>query len=193
MIARTHDTAAITALAVVFLLMPPSSMTLSTAILSILAVMIGGVAPDLDQPTAPFWRNLTVGRFFGKLFGKALGGHRFLSHSLIGLALFVFVFHTILSFFQPVMATANIGLITWAFGIGMASHLIMDTLTKEGVPWLLPIPYKFGWPPIRAWRVTTDKWVETKVIYPLLIMFNAVFLFLHYDQIVYILQNSIVS
>ena len=53
--------------------------------------------------------------------------------------------------------------------IGVASHLLMDSLTKEGVPWLLPIPVKFGFPPLRRLRITTGKWVEHFIVLPLLI------------------------
>ncbi|HEX4775088.1 MAG TPA: metal-dependent hydrolase, partial [Candidatus Saccharimonadales bacterium] len=116
---------------------------------------------------------LPVGKYFGKVFDKVLGGHRFLTHSLLGLALFGFAAHWLLKFLQPIMPHVNIGLVWWAFMIGMLSHLVMDTLTKEGVPWLLPIPVKFGLPPLKQLRVTTGHWVENLVVFPLLIAFNA--------------------
>jgi len=81
---RTHDLAAFTALAAVVVVYPPSSLTLSTFLLALLANQIGGVVPDVDQPTAPFWRNLPIGNIFGKVFGRLSGGHRFLTHSIIG-------------------------------------------------------------------------------------------------------------
>lgn len=191
MIARTHDVAAITALGIVFLLMPLQTMTLATAILAVLANLIGGITPDIDQPTAPLWRNLPVGGFFGKVFGKLIGGHRFLTHSILGLALFGFLFHLLLIFLHPIMGSVDSTVVFWAFMIGMVSHLIMDTLTKEGVPWLLPVPIKFGLPPIKALRVTTNGWVELWVVLPLLLLFNCWFYFQHYQQIVFILKNMI--
>jgi inner membrane protein len=191
MIARTHDLAAITALGVVFLLMPAQTMTLATAILAVLANLIGGVTPDIDQPTAPLWKNLPIGKFFGKAFDKLLGGHRFFTHSILGFVVFSFLFHLLLVFLQPIMKSVDIDIVWWAFMIGMLSHLVMDTLTKEGVPWLLPIPFKFGFPPIRAWRITTDSWVELWVVIPLLIIFNGWFYFEHYGQILNILKHSI--
>jgi membrane-bound metal-dependent hydrolase YbcI (DUF457 family) len=75
--------------------------------------------------------------------------------------------------------------------IGMLSHLVMDTLTKEGVPWFLPIPIKLGFPPKKAWRITTGKWVETWVVFPLLLVFNGIFYADHYQQLLYILHNKI--
>jgi membrane-bound metal-dependent hydrolase YbcI (DUF457 family) len=92
MTARTHDLASITALGVVFLVMPSQVITLGTAIICIFANLIGGITPDIDQPTAPLWRNLPVGKYFGKVFDKLLGGHRFITHSIVGLVLFGYLF-----------------------------------------------------------------------------------------------------
>jgi inner membrane protein len=189
MTARTHDLAAITALGVIFLLEPTRQLRLSTAIVCILANLIGGITPDIDQPTAPFWRNLPVGGFFGRTFDKLLGGHRFLTHSLIGVALFGVASHWLLLFLHPIMGQIDIGLVWWAYMIGMVSHLAMDTLTKEGVPWLLPIPVKFGIPPLRRLRITTGKAVETLVVFPGLLIFNVIWYSAHYQQILAILRQ----
>ncbi len=181
--ARTHDVAAITVLAAVVLAQPLRTVTLSTAIVAVVANQIGGIAPDIDQPTAPFWRNLPVGGIFGRLIGRTLGGHRFLSHSILGLALFGFLTNLLLQFLHPIMPNVDIGLVWWAFMIGMVSHLVMDSFTKEGVPWLLPIPWKFGFPPVKRLRITTGKKVEHFIILPLLILV-AVWLFSsHYVEI----------
>ena len=183
MIARTHDLAAVTALAAIVLAQPMRTMTLSTVIVALLANQIGGIAPDIDQPTAPFWRNLPVGGIFGRLIGRMMGGHRFLSHSILGLALFGFLTTALLNFLQPIMPNVDTDLVWWAFMIGMVSHLVMDSFTKEGVPWLLPIPWKFGFPPLRRLRITTGKNVERFVVLPLLLL-AAVWLFSsHYVEI----------
>ncbi len=111
MTARTHDLAAFTLLGVVFLVRPEQTLTLTTAILAILANLIGGITPDIDQPTAPLWRNLPVGKYVGRVFGKLLGGHRFLTHSILGLALFGVASHWMLVFVHPIMPTVNIDLV----------------------------------------------------------------------------------
>lgn len=192
MIARTHDLAAITALGVVFLLMPPTTLSLATAIVAVLANLVGGIAPDIDQPTAPLWRNLPVGRYFGRVFGVLLGGHRFLTHSLIGLILVGFLADLLLTFLDPILGSVNKEIVWWAFMVGMISHLVMDTFTKEGVPWLLPLPIKFGIPPLKAWRITTDSKVETFIVFPLLLVFNCWFFFLNYGEIIHLLKHTIV-
>ncbi len=184
MTGRTHDAAALTALglSVVFFGIP--SVTLATALVAILANQIGGIAPDIDQPTAPFWRNLPIGGFFGRFTDKLLGGHRFLTHSLIGAGLLAWLANWLLIFLQPIMPHVDIHLVWLAFVIGLISHLIMDSFTKEGVPWLLPIPIKLGIPPIKALRVTTGKVLENFVIFPGLILINIALCAHYYPQIV---------
>jgi uncharacterized metal-binding protein len=60
MTARTHDLAAITALGAVILLEPLRTISLATALVALLANQLGGIAPDIDQPTAPFLTNYWV-------------------------------------------------------------------------------------------------------------------------------------
>lgn len=192
MTARTHDLAAVTALGVIFILRPEQALTLATLITAVFANLIGGITPDIDQPTAPFWRNLPVGKYFGKVFDALSGGHRFITHSLIGLVLFGFGAHWLLNVLHPLIPRVDVGLVWWAFIIGMLSHLVMDTFTKEGVPWLLPVPIKFGLPPIKALRVTTGKAVETLIIFPGLLVFNGLFYWAHYGLVLDILHRYLV-
>lgn len=183
MTARTHDLAAITAFGYIVLTQPVRAVTVTTAIIAIVANQIGGIAPDIDQPTAPFWRNLPVGGFVGRLIDKMLGGHRFITHSLIGLVVFGFGFRLLLNLFHPIMPAVDIHIVWWAFIIGMVSHLVLDTFTKEGVPWLLPIPIKIGLPPIKSLRVTTGKWVE-KAIFIVLLAVDIWYCSSHYTKLV---------
>ena len=183
MTARTHDLAAITALGLTVLVIPVHSMTLSTALVGILANQIGGIIPDIDQPTAPFWRNLPIGKVFGKIIDKLLGGHRYISHSLLGLVVFGVLANLLLRFLHPIMPHVNIQLVWYAFLIGVVSHLIMDMLTKEGVPLLLPIPFKFGIPPLKAFRITTGKHVELFLVFPALLILDIWLCAKHYNTL----------
>jgi inner membrane protein len=192
MIARTHDLAAMTGLvAVVIVLSPLPPLSLATIIAAFVANQLGGIAPDIDQPTAPFWRNLPIGGIFGKIIAKMLGGHRFLTHSIIGLVLMGFLLHWLLTFLQPIMPNVQIGYVWWAFMIGMFSHLVMDSFTKEGVPWLLPIPIKFGVPPLKRLRITTDKGVEKFVVLPLLAIILICLCTTNYHGLVDLFHNRI--
>ncbi len=192
MTGRTHDLAAITALGVVVLAQPLRMVSLATAIVAVFANLIGGVTPDVDQPTAPFWRNLPPLKYLGRVFGVLTHGHRFLTHSLIGLFLFGFGAHWLLVFLHPIMRSVDIDLVWWAFIIGMVSHLVMDTFTKEGVPWLLPIPVKFGIPPLKRLRIVTGHFAEKFVIFPGLLVFNGLLYFANYDKLLLILHRHLV-
>jgi inner membrane protein len=189
MTARTHDLAAITALSVVYLTNPVMPLRLSTIIVSVLANLIGGITPDIDQPTAPFWRNLPVGNIFGRTFGRLSGGHRFLTHSIGGVALIGFAAHWLLVFLSPIMGRIDIGYVWWAYMIGVVSHLFMDMFTKEGVPLLLPLPIKFGIPPLRRLRITTGKAAEAFIIFPALLLFNGLWYSAHYQEILELLRR----
>lgn len=181
--ARTHDLAAITGLGIVVILQPVlPTMSLATVFVALLANQLGGIAPDIDQPTAPFWRNLPVGGFFGRFLTKMLGGHRFITHSLVGVALAGMLVNVLLGVLQPVMPHVQVSIVWWAFMIGMVSHLIMDSFTKEGVPWLLPIPIKFGFPPVKKFRITTGKWGENLIVFPLLLAAACAIVGLHYHE-----------
>jgi inner membrane protein len=193
MTGRTHDAAAITLLGIIITLHPLPSVTLATALIGILANQIGGIAPDIDQPTAPFWRNLPAEGLLGKFAGKLLGGHRFLTHSILGAGLLAYAAHWLLVFLSPLMPHTDIELVWWAFIIGLASHLIMDTFTKEGVPWLLPIPIKFGFPPIKSLRITTGKFTEIALIFPGLILIDVVLVARHYHAIVMFIHMHVGS
>ena len=189
MISRTHDLAAITALGAVAVFSPLPSLNLATVLVAVVANQIGGIAPDIDQPTAPFWRNLPIGGVIGRIVDKMLGGHRFITHSLIGLALFGFLTHLLLQTLQPIMPSINTWVVWLAFMIGMVSHLVMDSFTKEGVPWLLPIPIKFGFPPARQFRITTDKFIEAWIILPGLLLLDGWYITSHYHAIVQLVRS----
>ena len=191
MTGRTHDLAAFTLLSAVVLVQPLPNISLATAIIAVFANLVGGVTPDIDQPTAPLWRNLPIGKYFGKAFDRLTGGHRFLTHSVLGLFIFGFLAHMLLVFLSPIMRSVDIGYVWWAFMIGMASHLLMDMFTKEGVPLLLPIPFKFGFPPIRAFRITTGKWIEKGIVFPGLLLIIFVLLHQNYDKLLALIHTHL--
>lgn len=193
MIGRTHDLGAITALLVIILItMPSYNFTLATALVAVLFNQIGGILPDIDQPTAPLWRNLPIGKVFGRTFDTLLGGHRFLTHSLLGVGLFSFLGWLLLNFIHPLMPTVDINLVWWAFLIGILSHLLMDTFTKEGVPWLLPIPLKIGLPPAKSMRITAGKKFESLIVFPGLIVVDIWLCVTHYSYLLSLIHQHLI-
>lgn len=192
--ARTHDLAAITGLTLVVIAVPPlPRLSLATILVALLANQFGGIAPDIDQPTAPFWRNLPIGGIFGKFLGRMLGGHRFITHSLLGVALAGFLVNLLLVALQPIMPHVQIEYVWWAFMIGMVSHLVMDSFTKEGVPWLLPVPIKFGIPPLRRLRVTTGKAGENFFIFPVVLIILIVLCSANYYDLLELFHTRITN
>ena len=190
MTARTHDLAAVTAFGLVATYQSVRPLSVATLILALLFNQIGGIFPDIDQPTAPFWRNLPIGRLFGKAFDRLLGGHRFITHSLIGVALTGWLFHWLLHMVNLLIPKMDAHIVWWAFMIGVVSHLFMDLFTKEGIPLLLPIPVKFGIPPLKALRITTGKLAE-KALFLAMLAFDFWFFSLHYQHLAAIFHGLV--
>jgi inner membrane protein len=188
MTARTHDLAAISAFGFIVVTQPVRSVTAATVLVALIANQVGGIAPDIDQPTAPFWRNLPIGKYFGKGIDRLLGGHRFITHSLLGLILFGIGFNFLLDLLTPIIPHVDTGIVWWAFMVGMLSHLVMDTFTKEGVPWLLPLPFKFGFPSVKSLRITTGKKAE-KMLFIIIFAIDAAYCYTHYSHLVIIFRH----
>ncbi len=182
MTGRTHDLAAFSALTYIVAASPIIHMSLATALCAFTANLIGGLTPDIDQPTADLWHKLPGGTFYSRLFTPLMGGHRFISHSIIGIVLFGFLAHFILVLMSKSLLT-NMNIVWWAFMIGYISHLIMDSFTREGVPWLFPIPFKFGLPPITAFRIKTGGFLEKYVLFPGLILLTGYIIYRNYNHL----------
>jgi len=191
MTGRTHDLAAFTALSLTIILLPLNKVTFATGIVAVVANMVGGIAPDIDQPTAPFWRNLPIGGVVGRALTRLLGGHRFLSHSIIGVFLFAWGSRYLLELLHPSFTNLNMEIIWWAFMIGFVSHLVMDSFTREGVPWLLPVPVKFGLPPFKLFRLQTGGILEKFILFPGLVIFNGYLYFSNYSKFLDLFKNQL--
>lgn len=181
MTGRTHDLAAFTALNYILATQAIPEMTLGTAFVAFSANMIGGLAPDLDQSTSSVYRRVRAGSVLGKLFAPLFGGHRFISHSILGIFLFGFLLDFFLGIIGRILLV-DMEIVWWAFMIGFVSHLITDTFTRDGVPWLFPIPWHIGIPPIRALRIKTGGLFEKSLIFPGLIIVNGLIVYYHYDK-----------
>ena len=190
MTGRTHDLAALTALnlAVVTTQVPP--MTIPTAFVAISANFIGALVPDIDQQTSMFWKNVRGGGSLAVLISPLLGGHRFISHSILGIIIFgflsKFLFNILGSFILVDMQ------IVWiAFMIGYISHLLMDTTTKEGIAWFFPIPWRIGIPPFSFLRIKTGGWIEKLFVFPGLVFLNGYLIYTYYPKYLEFLRSLI--
>ncbi len=190
MTGRTHDLAAFTALTYVVVASPLPKIILATALIAFAANMIGGVGPDIDQPTGKLWGEMGLKHNLAGLFTPFLGGHRHISHSILGLVLFGFLSKIALTFLTKIVVfDPNIA--WWTFMIGFFSHLVMDTFTEEGVPWLFPVPIKFGIPPLHFLRIRTGGLVESFIVFPGLLLANAYLFYTHYHVFLNFIKHYI--
>lgn len=182
MIGRTHDLAAFVALTGVVVYTPLQEMSLATAIVAFGANFVGGLAPDIDEPTAAIWKRVRGGSVFGKLIAPILGSHRMVSHSILGAVVVGYLLKWFLGLISGILLV-DMDIVWWAFMIGFISHLVTDAMTKEGIPLLFPIPWDIGFPPIRALRITTGGVIEKSVIFPGLIVLEIYLIYANYDKL----------
>lgn len=190
MTGRTHDLTAFTAMAVLVATQPISTMTLATAFVAFSANMIGGLVPDIDQSTGTLWRRIRLGSFFGKLLSPILGGHRHISHSVLGIVLFGVLSKLFLLLTVDVLIVDG-NVVWWAFMIGVVSHLVADSFTNSGVPWLFPIPIRIGIPPVKALRFHTGGIIEKGIVFPGLILLNMYIFYTFHQHIIDFLKHGV--
>jgi len=169
MTGRTHDLAAFAALLTVCVFNPPEKISLATAIVALGSNMLGGLAPDVDQTSAEFWNKIRFGRILSRYIAPLFGKHRYLSHSIVGVLLFGIILKLLLGWLGGILLV-DMNVVWWSFIIGFVSHLVMDSITKEGVPWFFPIPLRIGFPPVRILRIKTGGFLEKAIIFPGLVV-----------------------
>jgi membrane-bound metal-dependent hydrolase YbcI (DUF457 family) len=168
MTGKTHQLIGLTAATGIILAhYPELKITWSAAATVITGSFFGSLAPDIDQPTANIWDAIPLGKLFGKVTARALGGHRHISHSFIGVLLFSFLITWLAHNLPPNWFFVS-DLLIKSFIIGYVAHLLADSFTIEGVPLFWPLDITFGIPPapFEGVRIVTGKWFENLVIFP---------------------------
>ena len=188
MTGRTHDLAAFTTMAFAASIFPIAPISLATAVTALGANIIGGIVPDIDQPTNEVWHKIPAGSLFGHVIDPLLGNHRMLSHSLFGLVLAGFLIHGFLVLLGTVLLV-NMNLVWWATMLGYFSHLVADSLTKEGVPWFFPVPVRIGFPPLKFLRITTGGAAEKFLVFPGLVVANGYLIWQNYSRFIFIFTH----
>ena len=131
MTGKYHSACAVTTgIAASALYVLESGLTMETSIGAatiVIASSVAGLMPDIDLPSS------TVGKVFkpiARMIKKAFG-HRTLTHSGLWLIpLLILLFQTN---WHPLL----IGI-----SIGFLSHIVSDTMTSGGIPWLYPLSKK---------------------------------------------------
>lgn len=109
------------------LVLPNITTSPETATLFVLGGLLGGIFPDIDNPSSYMGRlSAPVSTIIGKineLFGKIGSNHRGILHDPI-----VYIVGLVLSylFFPPLIG----------FFIGCLSHIFLDMFNPKGVPFL---------------------------------------------------------
>lgn len=181
MTGRTHDLTAFTLLNTVFISQPLVHMSLSTVFVAVGANLIGGLTPDIDQPTADLWRRIPGGSVIGRIITPLLGSHRMISHSILGIFVFGFVSMKCFEAAGGVILV-DMTIVWFAFMVGYISHILIDLITKEGEPLLFPMPIKLGIPPFHFLRIKTGGFVEKSLIFPGLMLANGYLVYTHYAK-----------
>lgn len=146
------------------------------------AAAFGSLVPDIDNARS------TLGKRLGPISKEIQHavGHRTIFHSLLGLALTAIVIFGVqfgigalllhygltdaahkLDVGLPPQEWLNTGLGLAFVGllVGYFLHLVADSFTLGGVPWLFPSRVRYGIPPNRHWRFKTGSpWEPVTVI-----------------------------
>lgn len=148
---------------------------------------IGALLPDIDQPTGKLWHYLPFGDTVGRL-SDPLMEHRNITHSLLGTAIVGVGFYFLLRSFPAYWGIDN-HTVFICIMIAYLFHLIADLFTNEGIPILFPYHRFFGLPPkpLDGFRVSTGKWFENLVIFPIFTIYLMIFLLAHFGDIKVIL------
>ncbi|MCL5410561.1 MAG: metal-dependent hydrolase [Patescibacteria group bacterium] len=166
---KTHLSTGLLFSSIVFLLIYKIELSPALAFVLIISTVLGSSAPDLDTPTGELWHKVPGGSLISRIVHPVfIGGHRHLSHSIIGSGIFIGLFYLLvrLIHFGPLILDTKYLIL--AFGLGYFSHIFSDMFTEAGVPLFFPLGYHFGIPPIEKMRIKTGRWFENLVIYPVI-------------------------
>ena len=183
MLGRTHDLAAFTTILLAAIFLPVPEFSIATALVCIMAAMVGGLLPDIDGASSDFWKMIPVGEVLSRIVSPLIGKHRHLTHSFVGVVLVYFISNWAIELVSPYVLVDH-ELVHVSFMLGYVSHLVMDSFTEAGIPLFLPFRFKFGIPPIRAVRIKTGGWFEKLLVFPGLVVLNGWLMWQYYGVLV---------
>lgn len=166
---KTHLSTGLLFSSIIFLLVYKIELSPVLVLALIFSTVLGSSAPDLDTPTGELWDKIPAGGILSRAIHPVfIGGHRHLSHSIIGLGIFTGLFSLLIKL-APFGLILNPYYLILAFVVGYCSHLVADMFTEAGVPLLFPLAYHFGIPPdpLGKIRIKTGRWFENLIVYPL--------------------------
>lgn len=129
-----------------------------SAVVPVLAISaISGLLPDIDHGNSIINKLTGIG---GTIVAKVVS-HRTATHSLLAAA----------AFSMGLLALRVPELYALAAIIGLLSHLVVDSLNPQGIPWLWPVmPQKVGFPLITTGGIG-EKYIARPASYVLMAYF----------------------
>jgi inner membrane protein len=141
-----------------------------TLIAAALCITLGSLTPDLDSQENKLYTLVPFAqRLFAEVGERAFGKHRSISHSVIGVAIAWYVSHWLI-FMIPEANGFNLQALWYAYIFSLISHLVADAVTKDGIPLLWPIKFRFGFPPFAFLRMKTGGWFEIFIVRSVLVL-----------------------
>lgn len=171
MTGKTHQAIGLAAASAVFFATQPATpLTWPIAGTIVVGAFIGSLLPDIDQPTSNFWQSIPLGGLGRAIVPKTLGGHRNLSHSILGVLLFYGVSSVIAKY--VLAAHIDQSILLQSLLAGFLAHLAADTITVRGIPLFWPFGQSCGFPPypFQGARIVTGKWFENLVVLPVALL-----------------------
>lgn len=190
MTARTHNAFAFASLVTAAVYLPTPQINLTTFVVSLVAVTVGALIPDMDTSGNYLWGLLPQGQRLGGILRRIFYKHRTITHSLLGYILIYNFFDWLL----PRILNSNFIDPTVVFVclmVGYLSHLISDSFTEEGIPLLFPLHITFGIPPIKKIRIKTGQWFENIVVFPVIWIYVIWFVNLYREVFLRILRQLV--
>lgn len=170
MTGKTHQIAGITLGLGYLLFQAEPAYQPATLALVLVGSSLAALLPDIDQPASAIWEKIpVVGHIAGHVTREVTFGHRNLTHSLLGVFLIGLLLRWLLLMF-PSSWGINIDIVFMSMMLSYGVHLLADTFTVQGVPWLWPWQRNFGLPPkpFQGIRIETSHWFENIVLFPIL-------------------------
>lgn len=103
----------------------------------VLVTVLAGMLPDIDTPNSLIGRGL----FFISVPIRIIFGHRTITHSVLGAVATGMLFATLLADITKGLPASAV---LWPWMLGYATHLLLDSITTDGVPLLWPYGQRFG-------------------------------------------------
>ncbi len=170
MVGKSHQLVGFVSVYTYAVIMQTPHLNPQTVIAAVLLISLGSLTPDLDSQENKIYQIVPIGqRLFAEVGERAFGRHRSISHSILGVAILWYLSHWLI-FMIPEANGFNLQALWLAYVISLISHLFADAITKDGIPLLWPIKFRFGIPPLKFMRMKTGGWTEVFIVRSLLVV-----------------------